>query len=266
MVLPPTFFTPVSWLFMVTTLIGYPMVWFAIYFISVGIYYLVSFSLLPADWFFALVRIFYGLGAVICGWLINWFIYRYWAGKRIWSWRSIRGENRLTTILTTISAVLLTAGYITYELIEINIFTLFAPMDAIVSSYQFGWEAGLNVFSTLVLGVFAVIIAFSGERRIKYDYRGSYTWIFVAALVPIWPMYGLSFTRYIPGWIGAGGEDWITQGVNLGFIGLWTIVFFIGGIIWRESVKDKSNRGRDATPRVGFIEPEKESDSSSDME
>jgi len=245
MTLPPTFVTPVIGLYIVCVIGGYPILWGGGYLISIVIYYLVDNPGSTADWWYAFARIIFGVGACFCGWIQNWYIGRYWAGKRMLSFRPVSGKNKTSSITTGIVISLIIGVFLIYEIVEIDIFNTYGSgLLAITSSYQFGYEAGHNVVLTILLSIGGLIMVFGKERWIGYHFSGPYSWLYISAIVPVWCTYALSFTRYVPNWVPTSGEDWVTQGVNLGFLGLWTLIFTAVGFIWRESVKNKRGSKR----------------------
>ena len=269
MPIPPTFVTPVLWSWIVSVLTGYPFFWAPIYIVSTGIYFLV---IAPgsASWWFLMIRDMLVIGAVTCGWLINWNICKLWAGKKMATIKSKIGENRYTTIVTAIAVTLITGMFVISEFVEVDIMNKVpaiypTALDAITSAYQFGWEAGLNVANTLILGISVMLIMWARKGKIQYDFRGAYSWIYYIAIIPIWPMYGLSFTRYIPGWVTINGEDWIVQLTNLGFIGLTTGTVLLISFLWRDSRKGKSRRYYvDSTVMVEDVKIETEEEEGED--
>lgn len=249
MPIPPTFVTPVEFPFMMGAL-GGPVTAVAtwlVYFVSIGIYHLVA-DPGSSDWWFMTVRFMYGVGAAFCGGFINWYVCKYWAGRYMFSLRWKKGHNKFSTVLTGIAFLLITGRYLVYELVQLTIFDGTFPdgRTAIRSSYEFGWEGGLKAYDTIILTIIGLFIGFAREERIAYDMRGAFTWLYIAAIGPIWPTYGLSFMRFI-NWIPVTGEDWIVQGINLGFIGVWTLLYLVVAIPWRQAKLVKACENEEPT-------------------
>jgi hypothetical protein len=243
----PTFNTPLLLTFGNTVLTGNPLFWAFLYMIPTAILYLVTYSSSTAWWLLG-IRYMEVIGACLLGWALNWLVSVFWAGLRMWAHPSEVGKNRWST---WIASFVVFSRVIIYTVHEIMVEFLIVPAypngrDAILSASNFGWEAGLFVLDTLILGAGMMAIIWAKDRTL-YNYRGSYTWLYIFAVSVIWPTYGLSFTRYIDGWVTTAGEDWIPQLVNLGLVGLFSAVYIIGGFMWREQKRPDSKRTRHPT-------------------
>jgi len=242
--------TPILWGFYTSFFVEAPFFTSGAYIVATGIYNAIN-PPPPSDAWYHNIRILYCIGATFCGLVLRLYLRKYWSGYRQASFRWREGVNRVSTVVTILTIVGFAGMLCLHELaVRPYIFAFYDPnFDVATKSWNmFLWEGlGLYGFLTVLQGGCALVLYLYSTEFTDLNVRSVFIWKYLIGIPLLWMMYGISFTRYVTGYVSADGIDWIPMGLCLAGVAFYTMVSVMIAGVWRESVKGDSNMERIVT-------------------